>query len=201
MRHGKKNYIWWYDPEEVEHKEKCKRKGCNKKGEYKAPISANKTGQYQFFCLDHIIEFNKNWNFFDGMDEQQLHFELEKQFYQGESWPFGVQKNAFHHFYQPHMKQTYDPFEIFSRQANTAPAFPLTSDDNKALALLELDMPFTAEALKKNYRRLARLYHPDSQNSKADEDMLKSINEAYGIAKKLLIRYEETSKALKRSSA
>lgn len=190
MKHTKKNYIWWHNPEKVDQTIICERKGCNKKGEYKAPISSNNLGQYQFFCLDHIIEFNKSWNFFDGLSEQQLHFELEKQFYQGESWPFGVKKDAPHYFNSARMKQTYDPFGFFKEKtkaqasSNSAPA--LTSDESKALALLELDMPFTLEALKKSYYRLARLYHPDSHSGKANEDMLKSINEAYSIAQKLL---------------
>ncbi len=204
MKNVKKNYIWWHNPEKVEKTKTCERKGCKNKGEYKAPISPNTPGEYQFFCLEHIIEFNKNWNFFDGMNEQQLHFELEKQFYQGESWPFGVRKDAFHHFHPSYTKQTYDPFELFNKQqakTSNAPTFFLSDEENKALALLELDIPFTAENLKKNYRKLARIYHPDSHSHKANEDMLKSINEAYGVAKKLLSRYSEASSALNRSSA
>ena len=42
---------------------------------------------------------------------------------------------------------------------------------------LELDVNATNEEIKKNYRKLAREYHPDRENG--DSSMFKTIQEAY----------------------
>ncbi len=195
MKNVRKNYIWWHDKKNEEKPITCAHIGCKNKGEYKAPIHNKSLGKYQFFCLKHITEFNKKWNFFEGMDENQLKFELETQIYQGESWPFGIKDFQDPAFRMHPLRNMADPFEFFDKKNSKnepqqeQPQFLLDSSENNALALLDLDMPFTAEELKKNYRKLARLYHPDTNQQQGNENMLKSINQAYAIAKSILKRF------------
>lgn len=47
-------------------------------------------------------------------------------------------------------------------------------------ALLGLSASATSAEIKRAYRRLARLYHPDL-NGQPREDRIKQLNEAYGI--------------------
>ena len=42
----------------------CDWNNCNKIGEYKAPIEKDNSKEFRYLCLEHIREFNKNWNFF-----------------------------------------------------------------------------------------------------------------------------------------
>ena len=37
----------------------CNYPDCNLKGEYRAPRGYNSLNDYQWFCLEHIKEFNK----------------------------------------------------------------------------------------------------------------------------------------------
>ena len=44
---------------------------CKELGEYKAPIERDNSKKFRMLCLKHV-EFNKNWNYFSGMDDNQI---------------------------------------------------------------------------------------------------------------------------------
>ena len=44
----------------------CAMPGCAGVGEYKAPRSRDNIRDYQWLCLAHIREFNKQWEFFEA---------------------------------------------------------------------------------------------------------------------------------------
>ena len=56
-------------PKESNFKRKCEYGGCNKKGEF---LAKTKTSHEYYYCLDHIKDFNKNYNFFEGMSEEEI---------------------------------------------------------------------------------------------------------------------------------
>ena len=45
----------------------CDWNNCKKEGEFKAPIERDNSKKFRLLCLEHIKEFNKNWNYFNGM--------------------------------------------------------------------------------------------------------------------------------------
>lgn len=52
----------------------------------------------------------------------------------------------------------------------------------EALKIMELSIPFTADDLKKSYRRMAKLYHPDYHpGDKECEDIFKKANNAHEL--------------------
>ena len=57
----------------------CDCKGCKKEGIYRAPKDRTLKNFY-WFCLEHVQEYNKNWNFYEGMSadeiEQQIRLDL-----------------------------------------------------------------------------------------------------------------------------
>ena len=55
----------------------CDWNNCFDTGEYKAPIEKDNSKRYRLLCLAHVKEFNKNWNYFKGMDDEQV-FEFLK---------------------------------------------------------------------------------------------------------------------------
>ena len=55
----------------------CDWKNCSKVGDYKAPMERDNNKMYRWLCLDHIKEFNKSWDYFNGMTEDQI-FEFIK---------------------------------------------------------------------------------------------------------------------------
>ena len=50
----------------------CDWNNCFENGEYKAPIEKDNSKSYRLLCLTHVKEFNKNWNYFKGMDDEQV---------------------------------------------------------------------------------------------------------------------------------
>ena len=50
----------------------CAWENCFEPGEYKAPTEKDNSKKYKLLCLFHIKEFNKNWNYFSDMNEQQV---------------------------------------------------------------------------------------------------------------------------------
>ena len=52
----------------------CDWNNCFEIGEYKAPIEKDNSKKYRLLCLEHIKIFNKNWNYFENMDDQQIEY-------------------------------------------------------------------------------------------------------------------------------
>ena len=42
----------------------CDKKGCKSEGRYKAPKSKLNIRNYYFFCLKHVKEYNKSWDYY-----------------------------------------------------------------------------------------------------------------------------------------
>jgi curved DNA-binding protein CbpA len=51
---------------------------------------------------------------------------------------------------------------------------------NDYYAILEIPRNASLEQIKRSYRRMARLYHPDI-NKQAQDDRIKQLNEAYDV--------------------
>jgi hypothetical protein len=51
---------------------RCEWPGCAQKGAYRAPKGRNAEGQYFQFCMDHVRAYNKSYNYFDGMADNDI---------------------------------------------------------------------------------------------------------------------------------
>ena len=45
---------------------------CNKIGLYKAPVERDNSKRFRWLCLEHVKEFNKSWNYFANMNNQEI---------------------------------------------------------------------------------------------------------------------------------
>ena len=52
----------------------CDWDNCNEIGAYKAPVEKDNSKKYRLLCLKHIKIFNKNWNYFENMNDQEIEF-------------------------------------------------------------------------------------------------------------------------------
>lgn len=50
----------------------CEWAGCNREGTHKAPKGWRAEGAYHRFCIDHVKEYNRTYNFFDGMTDADV---------------------------------------------------------------------------------------------------------------------------------
>ena len=46
-------------------KDQCAEFNCSKVGEYKAPFSRKNINTYIYFCLEHVREYNRKWNYYE----------------------------------------------------------------------------------------------------------------------------------------
>ena len=54
----------------------CNYPDCNLKGEYRAPKGYNSLNDYQWFCLEHVKEFNKKWNYHKQMGADEIETDM-----------------------------------------------------------------------------------------------------------------------------
>ncbi len=50
----------------------CDWPGCDRPGEHKAPRGRDNEGEYYKFCTDHVRQYNKSYNYFTGMKDDEV---------------------------------------------------------------------------------------------------------------------------------
>jgi len=154
----------------------CHVDGCAEAGSYKAPLS-KKSHDYGWFCLGHVREHNQKWDFLAGMDREEIeHFMKDAVTGHRPTWSresrardnhFQMLHDALYEFLNPGHKPV-------KRQPN------LSAKLRKALAVFELEHPYTAKELKARYRVLVKKHHPDvNKGDKKSEEMFKRVAVAY----------------------
>jgi len=50
----------------------CEWDNCNETGNYKAPLEKDNSKSYRWLCKEHIKLFNGSWDYFKGMDQNEI---------------------------------------------------------------------------------------------------------------------------------
>ena len=80
----KKNSLSW----EKHYQKKCDNSNCNQNGDFRAPKSRLKLNEYYFFCLEHVREYNKSWDFYKGLSVNQIENSMRDDIiWNRPSWP------------------------------------------------------------------------------------------------------------------
>ncbi len=185
-----KNHLSW----EKTHFKKCDKNNCNEKGEYKAPKSRLMLNQYYFFCLEHIKEYNKSWDFYKGLSVSQIETSMrEDTIWNRPSWPLKGNPYKVIEQINEFFSDEFNPGEEKNKYfQNKILDGNLTSEENKALSTLKLNLPISLEKIKKNYKKLVKIFHPDvNGNNKKAEEKFKEINQSY---KTLLQKFKNEQK-------
>ena len=61
----------FYEPEVPPQPTHCQHPDCDKPGVYRAPKSRKQLNEYFWFCLDHVRDYNKAWDYYAGMSETE----------------------------------------------------------------------------------------------------------------------------------
>lgn len=169
----------------------CDHPGCEAGGEFRAPRSRLELDSYYWFCLDHVRAYNAAWNYYAGMNETEIEAEIRRDtVWQRPSWKLGQRHGP---AYETRMR---DHFGVYRENAGTAGrqyrarstggAAPsrAASAREQALAVFDMDPPFTETSLKARYKVLVKMHHPDAHGGdKEAEEKLKIINQAYTTLK------------------
>ena len=160
---------------------------CNNLGEYKAPVEKDNSKKYRLLCLEHIKEFNKNWNYFENMnDEEIVEFIKADMTWHKPTQNFSAQDNFFKILWNNALKEDLGESVIDKSQVNTT-HFSFTSEDLKAFEILGLDVSINWENIRSKFKKLVKKFHPDMNlGNKKFEEKLKVITLAYTQLKRTL---------------
>ena len=159
---------------------RCDHPECTETGIHRAPRARDALNSYYWFCLDHVRDYNKAWNYYANMSEAEVESERRKDtFWHRPTWPLG-RKGEF-------IAEMRDPFDLFGGafgqkgdKDESKAAFRENAPELAALATMDLKPPVTIQALKAKYKFLVKMYHPDANGGdKQAEERLKEINQAY----------------------
>jgi hypothetical protein len=158
---------------------------CSAEGTFPAPKNPRDLAQRQYFCAQHIKEFNKRWNGLEGFTEGEIYTLQEPTAsWQRPTWDDGLRGRSS----QQTFKSAQDLYGFFNsrlaRELNgEAPRTQrkLPADVQAACRIFSIEQPLAESQLKPRYLRLAKQYHPDVNKAADAAEMTKRINVAYKI--------------------
>jgi curved DNA-binding protein CbpA len=175
----------------------CEWNGCTHRGTHRAPKGRRHEGQYLLFCLAHVREYNKSYNYFAGMaDDDVAAYQRGSATGHRPTWTVGV-NNGSSSEYATNAKARYnwaetfvDPFGIFgdgNRKKTTESKpqrRPLKNLERRSFATLDLEGWEDASEIKARYKTLVKRLHPDANGGdRSSEDRLRKTIQAYHYLK------------------
>ncbi len=176
----------------------CAAPECREAGEFRAPgprgSSFDGPGDYRWFCLDHIREFNSGYDWFEGMSADEI---LAAQSpVSGWASTARAFRAAEMGDAMPRWADYEDPLEainaraagIKSRarmQAEMQMKGGFGAEEVQALEILGLNAEVDRPKLRRRYSELVRRYHPDRNGGdRRHEVRLGRVVEAYQLLRK-----------------
>lgn len=169
----------------------CDQIGCRLKGAHRAPKARGKENtEFWWFCASHAGEYNRRWNYFEGMSDTELRdYEAAERSGHRPTWKFragrGDRLSAAQRNFDKGAR--VDPFHLFRDGAAAARA-PRERHLGRlqvlALEALDLDQRATPEVVRAKYAELVKRYHPDSNGGdRTMEAQLHKVVRAYQTLK------------------
>ncbi|MHA1560373.1 MAG: J domain-containing protein [Alphaproteobacteria bacterium] len=166
-------------------KPRCEWRDCTKEGGYRAPKGRANEREFFNFCLDHVREYNKSYNYFSGMpDDEIVAYRDAAATGHRPTWAMGsVGSEAKDQKSQP--KAMRDVFGVFEGQG---PDFqpekpqkrPLKNLERRSFVALNLDGGESSGEITARYKLLVKRLHPDANGGdRGSEDKLREIIQAY----------------------
>ena len=179
---------------------KCDWEGCDKPGTHRAPKGHRSNGEFHNFCLEHVRHYNKSFNYFAEVKEDEIGDMMRRAAQTGERPTWGMGANA-HGRGNPKPRSARprdfsgrrmaDPHNFFARVARNQGRTPMTERerrileaDRRALEILGLEGRPAAADIKAAYKSLVKKHHPDANGGdRSSEDRLRAIINAYNHLK------------------
>tara|TARA_A100001011_G_C14241229_1_gene813337 strand:+ start:656 stop:1171 length:516 start_codon:yes stop_codon:yes gene_type:complete len=156
---------------------------CDKIGSYKAPLEKDNSKKYRLLCLEHIKIFNKKWNYFSDMTNDEVEYFIKSDLTWHKSTKrFGSSENFFNILWNNALEDKLNIFK--SSNFKEYKRSKLSKTDKDALDVMDLNYDAKWEQIQKRFKTLVKKYHPDkNQGNKKFEDKLKKITLAYSQLK------------------
>lgn len=177
------------EPEKARPSErKCEWAGCVRMGQSRAPKGPGRLREFYWFCPAHAAEYNRNWNFFEGMSHAEMQaFQASAVYGHRPTWSLkhGRRADAAARAARDWTAAFTDSYGIFGDQEAPRPsAPPLSRMQRKALETMGLQGRPTAEQVRERYRTLIKRLHPDANGGdRSTEEQLQNVIHAYQTLK------------------
>ncbi|MXO60229.1 DnaJ domain-containing protein [Altererythrobacter salegens] len=177
----------------------CEAPGCGEPGEFRAPGSRGASfdgpGDWRWFCLDHVREFNAGYDWFEGMSADEIYaaqspaagWRTETKAFRADAGVDGV----------PRWADFDDPLDAIGARAGDIKARArerargraefsrFTPQEREALGVMGLDPQADRTKLRRRYSDLVRQYHPDRNGGdRTHEGRLQRVVEAYQLLRR-----------------
>ncbi|MEO0666044.1 MAG: J domain-containing protein [Pseudomonadota bacterium] len=157
----------------------CDKPGCNEPGKYRAPKSPDSTDEYWWFCKEHVREYNLNWNAFEGTTETQFSEQMDKdRVWERETKPFkqSAEERAWARL------GIDDAHQVLGSNATRNPGKAATGSrrlpatERRAVEILEVKDTATKAEIRKAYKALIKVLHPDMNGGdRSQEEQLSEV--------------------------
>ena len=166
----------------------CEWKNCNEAGRFKAPAEKDNSKNFRWLCENHIKIFNKKWNYFDGMSQNEIiNFIKSDLTWHRPTQKFGSSDNFFNILWNNALS---DKFNIFKANGSTHinNFNKLCEKDKDAFIIMGLELNSDWATVQKKFKTLVKKFHPDKHSgNKQYEDKLKKITLAYSHLKMIMM--------------
>lgn len=179
----------------------CEWEGCDSPAPHRAPKSNKNEGEYLWFCQKHAREYNRSWNFFTDMSDDEVKEYQEATQHGGRpTWAMGANatkkdgtRAAPPPGFKPGRSRPHDRgAQMKSKDAygfireGSAPEGSASSQRQipklQRQALETLDLPETAKMddVRQRYKEMVKKFHPDANGgNRGAEDRLRQVINAY----------------------
>ncbi|MGA1614491.1 MAG: DnaJ domain-containing protein, partial [Lutimaribacter sp.] len=158
----------------------CEHDGCREPGKFRAPKAPDVLDEFFWFCKDPVREYNLKWNFFDGTTEAEMNAQRSKdKVWERETKPMG----------DPEARAwarlgIEDPHQVLGQNATRNPGRgnpaghtrKLPPTERKAIDILEAKDHWTKAEVRKAYKSLIKVLHPDMNGGdRSQEEQLQQV--------------------------
>ena len=123
-------------------------------------------------CLEHVKEFNKNWNYFSGMNDEQVIKFLKSDMVWHNTQSFSSSDN-FKVLWNDTLRDELDK-DKFKSDFNHMRQFKFDHKDIKAFGILGISVGLKWQKIQEKFKVLVKKFHPDMNSGK--KNMKRNLN-------------------------
>ena len=168
----------------------CDWSNCRKTAKFKAPKEKDNSKNFKWLCEEHIKLFNKNWNYFDGMNQNEIENFLKADItWHRPTQKFSSSDNYFNILWNNTLSDKFKIFKAERKRNSQINNRILCSRDKDAFEIMELEIDTDWADIQKKFKTLVKKFHPDKHSgNKQYEDKLKKITLAYSHLKTIMMK-------------
>ncbi|MEM8877092.1 MAG: J domain-containing protein [Pseudomonadota bacterium] len=171
----------------------CEYPGCDKPGTHKAPRGRGQEGQFYYFCMDHVREYNKSYNYFSGMAADDVAaYQKDAALGHRPTWKMGERGKRPGTGRNGKTGKTFayeDPINVLGEdgveiETPSIERRQLLAQQRRAFETLDLDEAADGELIRTRFKALVKKHHPDvNGGDKSSEHRLREVIQAYNTLK------------------